>query len=382
MRFPIWAWRSSAGRSYTGDESVELHIPGNPLLARMLLDEMIRLGARTAEAGEFTARAFFNGRMDLSQAEGVAAMVAAANSAELDAARRLMAGELSRRLRPTLEKIASLLALLEAEIDFSDQDVRFISEADLNNSIDALNDQLGELLKNSPRFSRLSHDPRIVLAGRPNAGKSTLLNALSQSARAVVSPTAGTTRDALSAQVALNRGLITLVDIAGLEEPATAEIESHMRRRALEELEQADAVVLVHDITDTLPPLNIPRNPDFTVFTKSDLRISPSVAAATEGRGEGLQVSARTGAGLDQLRSALDTLAFGSSVNTELALTSRHIQSLEATIASLSRARDCSATELVAAELRSALDHLGQVLGEVTPDDILGRVFSTFCIGK
>jgi tRNA modification GTPase len=385
---PIWLWRFAAGGSYTGDESAELHIPGNPLLARLLLDEMIRLGARSADPGEFTARAFFNGRMDLSQAEGVAAMVSAANQAELDAARRLMAGELSRRLRPALEKIASLLALLEAEIDFSDQDVRFISAEDLSGAIDALTDQLSELLKNSPRFSRLSHEPRVVLAGRPNAGKSTLLNALSQSARAIVSPVAGTTRDALGAPVALARGLIWLIDMAGLEESPRDGIESHMRRRALEELERADAVVLIRDITDTCPPLELPRKPDLRVHTKIDLN-SPSpgtpgrrVAVETEGRGEGLPVSAITGKNLPQLRTALDTLAFGKSASDVLALTSRHIQSIESTVAALTRARTCAATELIAAELRAALDHLGQVLGEVTPDDILGRVFSTFCIGK
>jgi tRNA modification GTPase len=375
MRLPIWLWRFPAGHSYTGDELAEFHIPGNPLLARLLLEELIRLGARAAEPGEFTARAYFNGRMDLSQAEGVAAMVSAANSAELDAARRLMAGELSCRLRPALEQIAGLLALLEAEIDFSDSDVRFVSAADVSATIAGVIGRLSELLRQSSRFARLSHEPRVVLAGRPNAGKSTLLNALSASARAIVSPVAGTTRDALSAQVALNRGMIWLVDMAGLDESAAGEIETHMRRRALLELERADSVVLVRDITDTRSALDLSRKADLTVLTKADL-------AAGKSCGDGIPVSAVCGQGMDELRNALDNLAFGTATSGELALTVRHEQSIESAVAALKRGGACTATELAAAELRTALDFLGQVLGEVTPNDILGRVFSSFCIGK
>ena len=377
MRLPVWALRFVAPHSYTGEDLFELHIPGNPLLARLLLDEMIRLGARGAEPGEFTARAYFNGRIDLSQAEGVAAVVSAANQAELDAGRRLMAGELSRRLRPIMDRLAELLALIEAEIDFSDQDERFIRDGELRETLGTIRSQLEELLGQSPRLSRLSHEPRVALAGRPNAGKSTLLNALSESARAVVSPGAGTTRDALSAPVCLERGIIRLVDMAGLEETAGgAEIESQMRRRALEELERADVVVLVRDVADLLPPLELPREPELTVVTKIDLKPRGGYASAFRG------VSAVTGENMEGLRRALDSLAFGSSIGGELALTVRHTQAIESATDCLNRAGSNGATELIAAELRAALDSLGQVLGDVTPDDILGRVFSTFCIGK
>jgi tRNA modification GTPase len=373
LRFGAWVYRFAAGHSYTGDELVELHLPGNPLLARMVLERIISLGARAAEPGEFTARAYFHGRMDLSQAEGVAAVVAAANQAELDAGRRLMAGELSRRLRPMMDELAGTLALIEAEIDFSDQEVRFIASDELNRRLDEVRQKLAELLQNSARLSRLSHEPRVALAGRPNAGKSTLLNALSKSARAVVSPTAGTTRDALSAWVCLDRGMVWLVDMAGLEESAAgSEIELKMRERALRELEQADLVVLVRDAADQRPALELARKADLMVLTKIDL---------SAGAAGCIGVSAVTGQGLDGLRSKLDALAFGDT-GGELALTVRHIGAIEAGLQAVKRARACAAAELMAAELRGALDALGQVLGDVTPDDILGRVFSTFCIGK
>ncbi|MGA2231782.1 MAG: tRNA modification GTPase [Tepidisphaeraceae bacterium] len=394
---PIWGFTFAAGKSYTGEDLVEFHIPGNPLLARLLLDQLLLRGARPAEPGEFTARAFFNGRMDLSQAEGVAAVVAAANQNELDAGRRLMAGELSRRLRPLMDNIAQTLALIEAEIDFSDQDVRFLSADESAKRIAQVQADLDSLLKQSTRLARLAYEPRILLAGRPNAGKSTLLNALSRSSRAVVSPIAGTTRDALSAQVILPRGAVVLIDVAGLEEadgPSADPIESHMRRRALDELQKADAVVLVRDSTDPRPPLLLPRAPDLTVLTKIDLIdvgwASPTISAEggqcppyTSMASFDLRVSAVTGDGIEHLRTALDTLAFGHSGSAaELALTSRHARAIEAARDSLHQAALVPAAELLAAELRTALDHLGEVLGDISPDDILGRVFSTFCIGK
>jgi tRNA modification GTPase len=392
LRVPVWLYQFIAPRSYTGDDLIELHVPGNPLLARLILDQLIHLGARLAEPGEFTARAYFNGRIDLSQAEGVAAVVWAGNTAQLNAARQLMAGELSHRLRPVLDQLARTLALIEAEIDFSDQDVRFLSAAEVERRLKHVQTELHSLLANSARFARLSHEPRLVLAGRPNAGKSTLLNALSRSDRAVVSPVAGTTRDALSAPVVLERGIIRLIDVAGLEEsPATGQIESQMRRRALRELEAADAVILVRDATDQRPALTLPRQPDWTVRTKIDLLDPPlpqsSVLGSTtlaELSPHSSSVSSLTGTGLNTLRFALDTLAFGdrAALASELALTARHVTAIESAAACIFRAIASPAAELIAAELRLALDFLGQVLGEVSPDDILGRIFSTFCIGK
>ena len=380
MNIPSWVYQFKSPRSFTGDDLIELHLPGNPLLARMALDQLIKLGARQAEPGEFTARAYFNGRIDLSQAEGVAAIIAAGSRAELSAAAQLAGGELSRRLRPAMDALVETLAQVEAEIDFSDQDVPFVAGDELLRAIREIDAHLESLLQQSARFDRLSHEPTIVLAGRPNAGKSTLLNALAQADRAIVSPISGTTRDALSATVALPSGIVRLVDVAGLDEgDSSVEIDAQMRRRAEEEIHAADLVMLVCDASDSEPAISLPRSADLTIWTKIDL---------TGSRGKPLEISALTGQGMEQLRCELDALAFARNATSEvgtLALNARHIRAITAGRDALGRSIEQAKAqniELVAAELRGTLDELGLVLGVVSPDDLLGKIFSTFCIGK
>jgi tRNA modification GTPase len=241
---------------------------------------------------------------------------------------------------------------------------------------------LRELLDGSARFERLTHEPRVVLVGRPNAGKSTLLNALAGHERAVTSPVAGTTRDVLTAEVALRRGIVRLTDAAGLDDSsidAADEIAGQMRRNALRALESADVVVLVRDATDDRPDMSLPRQPDLTVRTKSDL--------LPAGNGDALTVSAHAGTNLDHLRQALDARALGDATGAgeSLALNARHLRAISDARAALARAAERvndGASELVALELREALDALGGVVGMISPDDLLGRIFSAFCIGK
>jgi len=380
LEFPGWIYCFRAPRSATGEDIVELHIPGNPLLARMVLEEMIARGARHAGPGEFTARAYFNGKVDLAQAEGIAAVIAAHGDAELRAARQLMAGELTRRLSPVMDRIADTLALVEAGIDFSDEGISFINPEQIALQVRQIDDALAEIVTSSSRFERLSHEPQIVLVGRPNAGKSTLLNALAGQERAIVSEIAGTTRDALSSQVTLSRGIVRLIDVAGIDESEpTTEIDQHMRRRALDILQSADAVVLVRDRTDSRPDLSLPREVDLKVISKADQPTSSPGAL-----GEDITVSSHTGAGMAALRAQLDELAFGSIAGKSLALNARHLGHIASAREALARAREAieSGAELVAADLREALDSVGAVSGQVTPDDVLGRVFATFCIGK
>ena len=382
MVLPIILYAFESGRSYTGQDLMEFHLPGNPLLCRLLLAECLHLGARVAEPGEFTARAYFNGRINLTEAEGIAASIASQSAHELRAARQLMAGELARRLQPTLDLLTETLALVEAGIDFAGEDISILSDEALANRITKIQNALGELLTNSGRMEHYWRHRRAVLVGRPNAGKSTLLNALARSHRAVVSPQAGTTRDAVSADVALPRGIIQIVDVAGLEETSlpgadtTADIARQMQSHAHQALRTADWVLLVHDLSSASPPMSLPRAADLVIYTKRDLAAADHPAS--------LNVSAHTGYHLDVLRDRLDQLAFGSDDGgAVVSLGTRHIQAIDEASSALARARqNTSAPEIVAADLREALDALGGILGQITPDDVLGRIFSSFCIGK
>ena len=378
LETPAWVYLFASPRSYTGEDLVEFHIPGNPLLARMLLEALVSAGARHAEAGEFTARAYFNGRMDLSEAEGVAATIAAHSERELRAARQLMAGELARRLRPAMDALTETLALLEAGIDFSDEDISFITREDLAARVRAIDAELRDLAAQSARFERLTHEPAFVLVGRPNAGKSTLLNALAGHERAVVSPIAGTTRDVLSAEVTLARGMVRVLDAAGLTASHTSEIELRMGERARQAVESADFVVLVRDALDAAPVIGISRPADLVVQTKADL-------AKAQETSDVINVSAVTGEGMDALRKRMDEIAFGGAGGSDLALNARHLACISDARQALARAESLAPSagvEFVALELREALNWLGDVLGQVAPDDVLGRIFATFCIGK
>ncbi len=392
LRCPAWVYVFRGPRSYTGDDTVEYHLPGSPVLARMLYDDLMARGCRPAEPGEFTARAYFAGKLDLTEAEGVAATIAAGNANELAAARQLLAGELARRLRPITDLLADTLALVEVGIDFSEEDVTFLDVAEVTRRVTEADAALSELAADSDRFEPLSHEPRVVLAGRPNAGKSSLLNALAQRDRAVVSPVAGTTRDVLSATVDLPRGRVQLIDAAGIDSSSVSpplcggfqcretpaewgangtDLNAEMQSRAAAAIASADVLVLVRDATDDRPDVPLPRPPDLRVTNKVDLRDVPGV-------------SALTGVGLDELRGALDAAAFGrGGAAGRLALNRRHLSAIADARAALTRAIGHAAiAELAAADLRSALDAVGSVVGSVTPDDVLGRIFGGFCIGK
>jgi tRNA modification GTPase len=382
MQLPIVLYCFANGRSFTGDDLVEFHVPGNPLLCRLLLAECLRLGARTAEPGEFTARAYFSGRIGLTEAEGIAASIASQNEQELRAARQLLAGELARRLRPAMELLAETLALIEAGIDFAGEDISLLPPDALADRLSQIQKMLAQLLAESGKVEQHWQRRRAILVGRPNAGKSTLLNALAKSHRAVVSPQAGTTRDAVSAEVALRRGIIHLVDAAGLDggeitgDDASADISRQMQATAHQALQTADWVLLIHDLTSKTTPMQLPRPADLIIYTKRDLIEADDPT--------GLCVSAHTGYHMDQLRDRLDAIAFGTdSAGAVLSLNSRHVQAIEDAQAAVHRAAQSKdAAELMAADLREALDSLGGILGQITPDDVLGRIFSSFCIGK
>ncbi len=368
-----------APRSHTGEDVVEYHLPGNPLIARRLLEALSRLGARAAEPGEFSARAFFNGKLRLEEAEGIAATIGAGNERELHAAGRLRAGELARRLQPTLEALADLLAMCELGIDFTEEDVTVLDAGEAAERIDALKASLSRWIEKAPSLEQLGEPPRIALVGRPNVGKSSLLNALAGFRRAVTSAQAGTTRDALVAEVELASGRVILVDLAGLADAPLDMLDAQASRRAREELATAEAIVLVRDATRNDADPALPRAPDLVVVNKIDLaRDLPREPAGA------MAVSALTGEGLAGLRASLDHLAFATGGDDELALGDRHRAQLRHALDALELAAGCveEGAEVLALHLREALDALGAILGTVSPDDLLGRIFSRFCIGK
>ncbi|MBL9150565.1 MAG: 50S ribosome-binding GTPase [Phycisphaerae bacterium] len=385
---PCLATVTPGPRSYTGEDTVELSLPANDTLLReierALLASAVALGAacRHAEPGEFTLRAFTHGRIDLTQAEGIAATIAATTDAQLRAARQLADGGVGRFVAALADRVANDLALVEAGIDFTDEeDVVAIAPDTLAAHVAEVRAAIDERLSKSVPFESVGAVPRVVLVGAPNAGKSTLFNALLGRRRAVESPTAGTTRDALEDSLVLPSSSgpyeIRLLDVAGADESAEG-LNPAMQAQARAAIAAADLVVRCVPADRPLDPGIAPG--ELLVRTKADL--APV---------HGLAVAATNGRGLDDLRQAIvDRLRDRrSSVSTEtLVLSARHIDALTLARAALDDAtrtlssRGLRDPELVASSLRAALDELGRITGAIAPDDVLGRIFGRFCVGK
>lgn len=384
---PALASRFAAPRSYTGEDLLELQVPGNPALVdrllRAILDRARSLGreARLAEPGEFTRRAFTAGRIDLTRAEGVAATIAATGDAELEAAALLRRGRLGQWAEALVDKLANLLALVEAGIDFVDQDdVVAIEPAALARGLAEIEGELGRLLDRGRAWAEIEAAPWVVLAGPPNAGKSTLFNALLGRRRAVESDAAGSTRDVLTEPLRLDVGgralEVMLVDMAGLDEP-TAVLDRAVQRAARGAIDRAELIIELRDRAAPPPAAPLPADkPRLAVHAKADL---------SRDGGADLNVSGLTGEGLEALREAIARRVADRAVaigGRMLALQPRHRLALAEARDAIAEARTLDEPELLAATMRDALDHLGAVGGRMSPDEVIGRVFATFCIGK
>ena len=382
----------AAPASYTGEDVVELQAHGSPALLAELVARCCALGARHARPGEFSERAFLEGRLDLVQAEAVADLIAAGDARAARAARRALDGEFSRRVEAMADDLLAIRVHVEAAIDFADESLDTLGGAALRVRFDSLGAALDDLLRAAERGRRLRDGLHAVIVGPPNAGKSSLLNALAGSDRAIVTDIAGTTRDLLHEVVRIDGIELTLVDTAGLREGGDT-IEQEGMRRARNELAHADLAIVVLDA----------RNPDaghaavadaitgvartLWLYNKADL-IDGGLLAAAAVPPVVLHVSALTGAGLDVLHARLREVAQGEgSDGGEGAFTARarHVEALLRARAQLDDARaqlDHEALDLAAEALRGAHDALGEITGRVHADDLLGHIFSSFCIGK
>ena len=391
-------------RSYTGEDVLELQGHGAPLLLDRLLVRCIELGARAARPGEFSERAFLNGRMDLAQAEAVADLIAAGSEAAVRAARRSLDGVFSSRVHALVASLTRLRVHVEAAIDFPEEEIDFLDDPQLLARLDETEILLDTLQRDAERGARLNRGLHAVILGPSNAGKSSLLNALAGSERAIVTEIAGTTRDLLREVISLDGIELTLVDSAGLRDSDDA-VEQEGVRRARAELDAADLVLaviderqgeaamsaLVHQLKADRPDLGEANGPKLLrIHNQIDRSGSAACVkpADEDAVGAQLWLSAKTGDGMPALIDQL-ILAAGhdaaSNANT-FSARQRHLDALDRSKHHLDTARQRlvidAAGELAAEELRLAQQALGEITGEVSSDDLLGHIFSSFCIGK
>jgi len=378
----VTCWAAPA--SYTGEDLIEISCHGNMLIAEKILQALLLSGARPAGPGEFTQRAFLNGKMDLTQAEAVMDLIQARSDRALRAARALQEGRLGQKLSTQRENLLQILSHLEAYIDFPDEDISPEVGAEMLRQMEAVRTAFQQLLDSGREGRLLRSGLTVVLAGPPNAGKSSLLNALLERDRAIVSPVAGTTRDTIEEEIFLEGICVRLVDSAGWWE-SPDEVEKLGLERTRRALERADLILQLVDGSEAgTAPTDLPLPPGVPVLvcrTKADL--------PEKNPREGLALSALTGQGLPELKLKIVQLMKLRETSTSLdavAVNLRHETLLREAASgmerALVRAREQAPPELTSADLRQTLAAIGNLVGQVSNEDILDRLFKNFCIGK
>ena len=380
--------------SYTTDDIIEISAHGSPIVLRHIVELALARGARLAEPGEFTMRAFLNGRIDLTQAEAVRDLIDSQTLFQAKVAAQQLEGALSRRLQPVKHKLVALIARLEAGIDFAEDDVSVPPDAVILEQIEDVQTPLAELAATSSYGKIVNEGLTLAIVGRPNVGKSSLFNRLVERERAIVTATPGTTRDLVSETVAIGGIPVKLVDTAGIRS-AHDEAESIGIRKSLETLADADLVLLVLDATQPLSTEDeeliekVATRPSLVVVNKADLRAPSSNARSQPAANGRVSTSALTGVGIPELRTAIlrqvsgDT---GMQAETALLTNARHQSLVNQSLGALAAAQDAVANriphEMLLLDLYNALRPLDEITGATTNDDILNLIFSTFCIGK
>lgn len=392
------ALRFPAPHSFTGEDVVELHCHGGPVSLDMVVRAACAAGARLALPGEFSQRAFLNDKIDLTQAEAIADLINSTTAAAARNASRSLTGVFSARIDTLVGAVIRLRVYVEASMDFPEEDVDFLTEGDVGARLDDLLTQLDEVTAAARQGSRIREGMKLVIAGAPNAGKSSLLNALSGRDTAIVTDIAGTTRDILHENIDIDGLPLHIVDTAGLRDSSDT-VEQEGIRRALVEIHEADRILLVVDdstlpdtvTTNTLWPAGIvplPGHTDITLIrNKCDLSGRAPGIRDTQGSAE-IILCAKSGFGVELLRQHLRDVAGldASAVETLFSARRRHLESLagarDSLISAITQLRDAGAGELVAEDLRCCQAELGDITGRVSNDELLGEIFSSFCIGK
>ena len=408
-----------APHSYTGEDVLELQAHGGPVVLQLLLSRCIEAasgidprtrqtclpGLRAAQPGEFTERAFLNDKIDLAQAEAIADLIDASTETAARSAARSLSGEFSQVINTLLERLVHLRMLVEATLDFPEEDIDFLQQADASGQLQRLQQTLASVMQRAGQGAILREGIKVVIAGQPNAGKSSLLNALAGAELAIVTPIAGTTRDKVSQLIQIDGVPLHVVDTAGLRD-ALDEVEKIGVERAWVEIETADAVLFLHDLSrceDLVNPQNAidyiaddarimralalkrsKNTPVVDVWNKIDIASAAQLVVPPAG----FLLSATTGAGLDGLRQRLLQLVGWQPASEGIFMArERHLRALELVDDALAKAAGqlsaaVPALDLLAEDLRQAQLHLGAITGQFTPDDLLGEIFSKFCIGK
>lgn len=379
-----------APRSYTGEDMLELHCHGSPVVVEALLKRLFQLGVRPAQPGEFSRRAFLNGKLDLAQAEAVAALIESTSEAAARAAQRSLEGVFSEQVRRLSEALTQLRVYVEASIDFADEDIDLLAEGEVSVRLQHLLEDLRILRRRAYQGRLLREGMTAVIIGPPNVGKSSLLNCLAEQEAAIVTDIAGTTRDLLCQHIQIDGMPLNVIDTAGIREGGDP-IEREGMRRAVKAMHSADRILLVLDCREPEAgesllaqlPVGIPVT---RIYNKIDLIDRPP-ALTEAGTAAAVHLSAKTGAGIELLKSHLKrSLGFEAEAEDALAARRRHLEALAQTQDFLHKALEelhsIRAAELVAENLRLAQQALAEITGEVTSDDLLGRIFSEFCIGK
>ncbi len=389
-----------APNSYTGEDVLELQAHGGPVVLQLLLARCLEAGAamglRLAQPGEFTRRAFLNDKIDLAQAEAIADLIDASTEAAARSASRSLAGEFSREVHRLRDALIHLRMLVEATLDFPEEEIDFLKQADARGQLTRLQETLAAVLRRARQGALLREGIKVVIAGQPNAGKSSLLNALAGAELAIVTPIPGTTRDVVSQTIQIEGVPVHVVDTAGLRESQDL-VESIGIERAWTQIGQADAVVFLHDLTRVTDPdyraadeallrrlreRVPPALPVLQLWNKSDASPKAPMPA------DGLRLSAKTAEGLQALRTRLLEIAGWQSAPEGVYIArERHLHALRRVDAHLGEAGahlagESPALDLLAEELRLAQNALNEITGEFGADELLGVIFSSFCIGK